>query len=181
MLVTHERIAHTGVFQGAVHLEFAGCTGLGFLLVHGGGKTGFVYRQTTFTADIARQIEWETIGVVQLEGHFAGQHFHTTSQGGIQNLHAVFQRFVKAFFLGFQDRHDAIRLLRQAGVGLAHQGHEVGHQFVEKRCFLTQLVAVANGAADDAPLHIAAAFVRRNDAVADQKRGGADVVGNHPQ
>ena len=40
---------------------------------------------------------------------------------------------------------------------------------------------MANGAANDAALHIAAAFVGRVHAVADQKRGGADVVGNHAQ
>ena len=181
VLVTHEGIAHAGVFQGAVHLEFAGCAGLRFLTVHGGSEAGFVHRQATFAADIARQIERKTIGVVQLESHVARQYFDAASQGSIQNLHAVFKRFIKPLFLGFQHRHDALGLLRQAGVGLAHEGHQVGHQLVEKRCFLTQLVTMANGAADDAPLHIAAAFVAGDDAVAHQKRGGTDVVGNHAQ
>ena len=38
---------------------------------------------------------------------------------------------------------------------------------------------MADGAAHDAALHVAAAFVRRDHAVADQECGGADVVGNH--
>ena len=52
---------------------------------------------------------------------------------------------------------------------------------MEKRCLLAQLVAVADGAAHDASLHVAAAFVARYHAVAHQEGGGANVVCNHPQ
>ena len=54
-------------------------------------------------------------------------------------------------------------------------------QLVEEGRLLPQLVAVADGAADDAALHIAAALVAGDHTVADQKRRGADVVGNHFQ
>ena len=40
---------------------------------------------------------------------------------------------------------------------------------------------MTNGAAHDTTLHIASAFVGGDDTVADQKRCGADVVGNHAQ
>ena len=40
---------------------------------------------------------------------------------------------------------------------------------------------MANGAAHDAALHIATAFVARHHTVAHQKRSGADVVGDHAQ
>jgi hypothetical protein len=69
----------------------------------------------------------------------------------------------------------------QAGIGRTHQGDQIGHQFVEERCFLAQLVAVADGAADDAPLHIAAPLIGGHHAVADQKRSRPQMVGNHPQ
>ena len=52
---------------------------------------------------------------------------------------------------------------------------------MKERCFLTQLIAMANGAADDPALHIAATFVARNHAVAHQKGSRADVVSNHAQ
>ena len=52
---------------------------------------------------------------------------------------------------------------------------------MEKRLFLTQLVAVANGAANNAALHIAAAFITRRYTVAHQERGSTNVVGNHFQ
>ena len=40
---------------------------------------------------------------------------------------------------------------------------------------------MADGAADDAAQHIAAPFVAGNDAVGNEKRAGADVIGNHLQ
>ena len=52
---------------------------------------------------------------------------------------------------------------------------------MEKRRFFAQQVAVANRAADDAALHVAAAFVGRHHAVAHQKSRGADVIGDHAQ
>jgi hypothetical protein len=52
---------------------------------------------------------------------------------------------------------------------------------VEERRLLAQLVAVADGAAHDAALHIAAAFVAGDHAVAHQERRSADVVGDHAQ
>ena len=96
-------------------------------------------------------------------------------------MHAYFQRLVKPLFLGFQNRSDALGLGCQAGVGRAHEDHQIGHQFVKKRCFLAQLVTVADGAADDASLHITAPFVGGHDTVADQKSSGSQVVGNHAQ
>ena len=69
----------------------------------------------------------------------------------------------------------------QAGIGRAHEGDQIGHQFVEERGFLAQLVAVADGAADDAPLHIAAPLVGGHHTVADQKRSRPQMVGNHPK
>ena len=66
-------------------------------------------------------------------------------------------------------------------VGAAHFLHQIRHEFVEERLLLPQLVAVANGAADDAAQHVAAAFVAGNDAIRNQKGTGADVVGNHFQ
>ena len=40
---------------------------------------------------------------------------------------------------------------------------------------------MADRAAHDAALHVAAAFVARDHTIAHQKRSGADVVGNHAQ
>jgi hypothetical protein len=67
----------------------------------------------------------------------------------------------------------------QLRIGHAHLGDQVGHHLVEEGGAGAQLVAVADGAADDAAQHVAAAFVARDDAVGDQEGAGADVVGQH--
>jgi hypothetical protein len=151
------------------------------LLVHGGGKAGLVYAQVTLAAHVFGQIQRKAVGVVQFERHLAGQLFGAAGQRGVQNFHAVGQRFKKALFLGLQNLGDALALRLQAGISIAHEQHQVGHQLVEKGLFLAQLVAVADGAAHDAALHIAPALIAGQHAVADQKRGGANVVGNHAQ
>ena len=76
---------------------------------------------------------------------------------------------------------DALLLFGHVGVGLAHDANQVCHQFVEKRGLFAQLVTVADGSAHDAALHVTAPFVAGHHAVAHQKRGRADVVGNHAQ
>jgi len=50
----------------------------------------------------ADQIEREAVGVVQLEGHFAGQHFDAASQGFVQDLHAGGQGLEEALFFHAQ-------------------------------------------------------------------------------
>ena len=72
-------------------------------------------------------------------------------------------------------------LARELRVGVAHLAHEVGHQLVEERLLLPELVAVAHGAARDAAQHVAAALVAGDHAVADQEGAGADVVGDDAQ
>ena len=52
---------------------------------------------------------------------------------------------------------------------------------MEERLLAAELVAVADGAADDAAEHVAASLVPGNDAVDDQEGAGADVVGDHLQ
>ena len=97
-VVAHKVAARARIVERLVHLELARRAGLGFLLFHGRGKTGFIHRQATLTAHVGRQIERKAIGVVQLERHLTGQHFHTTIEGSVQNLHAALQRFKKALF-----------------------------------------------------------------------------------
>ena len=181
MLVASEDIAAAGELQRAVHLELAGGARLGFLPVHGNGKTGLVHAQATLTADVSGEVERKAIGVVQLEGDVAGQDLDAIGQRGVQDLHADFQRLEKALFLGLEHGSDVRLLLAQLGIGLAHEPGQLSDQFVEKRRFLAQQVAVANGAANDAALHVAPALVGRVHAISHQESSGADVVGNHAQ
>ncbi len=87
----------------------------------------------------------------------------------------------EALFFLLQNTLHAHLLGDQLGVGAAHLFHQVGHHLVEERGACAQLVAVADGAADDAAQHVAAPFVAGNHAVGDQEGAGADVVGQHLQ
>ena len=106
---------------------------------------------------------------MQLKGHLTGQHLHASGQGGIQNVHAGFKRFKKALFFSLKHVGHTLGVLGQTGVRRAHELYKVWHQLMKKRRFLTQFVAVANGAADDAPLHIPATFVAGYDPIHHQK------------
>ena len=64
---------------------------------------------------------------------------------------------------------------------VAHHAREIIDQFVKKRFFLSEFVAVAHRATGDTSQHIAASGVFRNHAIANQKGTGADVIGNHAQ
>ncbi len=90
----------------------------------------------------------------------------------------MLERLGEPLLLRLQHLGDEILLPRQLGIGLAHQARELGHELVEKRLLLPELVAVANRTADDPAQHIAAAFVAGNHAVDDQERAGADMVGD---
>ena len=181
LVVTHKGVACAGVLQRAVHFEFTSRTGLGFLTFHGSSKASLVHAQIALTADVGRQVQGEAVGVVQFESHVTRQYFDATFKRRIQNLHTHFKGFEEALFFSLQDVGDAFFLRRQAGVSSAHQLHKVGHQLVEERCFLTQLVTVSDGAANDAALHIATTFVARHHTIADQECSGTNVIGNDAQ
>ena len=117
---------------------------------------------------------------MQLECHIAWQNF-SVRQRRIQNLHADFKCLKKPLFLDPQHIGDTRRLRSQSRIGLTHHLHQIRHQLVKKRRLLAQLVAMANRSADDAALHVATAFVGRVHAVADEERGGTDMVGNDAQ
>ena len=108
---------------------------------------------------------------------FQFQEFHAVEHL-VKQTHAFFQRFAEAAFFRAQGFHNLRLFFFQLGICTAHRFHQIGHEFVEKRLFLTEFVTVAHGAADDAAQYIAAAFVGRHHAVGNQEGAGADVVGN---
>ena len=71
--------------------------------------------------------------------------------------------------------------LGQLGEGRPHLRRQGGNQVVEEGLLLAELVAVADGAANDAAQDITPPLVARGDAIDDEEGGGADVVGDDPQ
>ena len=86
-----------------------------------------------------------------------------------------------AMLLVFHHARHALHALHHLGVGALHQlGHEAG-QLIQERVFHPHHADVAQGAAHDFAEHIAASFVGWQDAIVDQERGGAAVIGGDAQ
>lgn len=159
------------------------------LAIHGGVEGGLVDDDVVLAAHVLREVEREAVGIVQLEGEFAVEHplflilagGLELAQRAVEDRHAVLDGLEEAGLFGAQHIDHAVARFAQFGVGLAHFLDEIVHQLVEERGAAAQLVAVADGAADDPAQHVAAAFVARDHAVDDQERAGADVVGDHAQ
>ena len=64
---------------------------------------------------------------------------------------------------------------------VAHHRSEVIDQFVEKRLFLPELVAVTHRTARNTPQHVAATGILGNHPVTDQKSTRANMVSDHAQ
>ena len=77
--------------------------------------------------------------------------------------------------------HDVVLLQRKLGIGIAHQASELGNEREEKRPFLTELVAMSNGAPNDASKHIPAPFVAGDHPIDDEKGAGTNVISDDPQ
>ena len=98
-----------------------------------------------------------------------------------ENLHASIERLGKALLFFLQDFLDVRLRFLQLGIGIAHLLCERRDQFVEEQLVGAELLAVANGAADDAAQHVAPALVAWQHAVDDQEGAGADMIGDDVQ
>ncbi|OIQ76323.1 hypothetical protein GALL_420010 [mine drainage metagenome] len=169
------------VFQVGRHPELAGGARLFFLVRHCLVESGHVNSDAMLAADVGGQVEREAIGVVQLEGGFAIEGGDAGSGHGRQFLiqygHAMLDGLEEAVFLLEQHVHDACPPGLDLRVGIPHLGHKVRHHAVEESRADAELVAMADGTADDAAQHEAPAFVAGNHAVGNQEGAGADVIG----
>ena len=73
-VITFKTGLRTFIDQRRRHMKFTSSTRLITLTRHGRIKTCLIHVELTFTANIRRQIERETIGVVQLERNITIQH-----------------------------------------------------------------------------------------------------------
>ena len=182
-LIAHKFAARIDRAAGAqIDAEFTGRAGAIALQLHLTLVAGQIDLEIALAGNVGRQVRRETVGIVQQKQQRARDDLAAgLRHAGFELRHARFQGLGEAFFFGPQHARDLLGALRQLGVGSAHDPRQHRHQLVEKRPRLTEFVAVAHGAAHDAAQHIAAAFVRGHDAVADQKAAGADVIGDYAQ
>ena len=93
-------------------------------------------------------------------------------------MQPALQGLAEAGFLQQQGLDDQCFGEAELGVGGAHLADQDGNQPVQHRVARAHHVRVAHGAAHDAAQHVAAALVRRQHAVGDQERDGAQMVGD---
>src|SRR5260370_15299006 len=99
-------------------------------------------------------------------------------QRALQDFHAVLQRLGEALLLRLEPLRHAFPCLRQLGIGRSHDAREIRDDAMEERLLLSKLVAVADGAADDAAKHVAAAFVAWDNPVHHKEGTRADMIGD---
>ncbi len=99
----------------------------------------------------------------------------------LQQPRALLQRAPEGLLLGGEPLLDRLALLRQFGVGGAHQlAHHRGVAH-EEAALHAERAALLDRAAHHTPQHVAALFVGGHDAVGDHERHAARVVGEDPQ
>src|SRR4051812_5100243 len=164
------------VFERRRHRELRRGAGALALLLHRRLEARHVDHHAALAADVGGEVDREAEGVIEAKRRFAVQQLLARRKRRLEHAHAVLQRLGEALFLLLQHIADALARAAQFRIRVAHDAVEVRHQAVEERLLLAKLVAVADGAANDPPQHVTAAFVARNHAVDHEETAGADMV-----
>ena len=119
---------------------------------------------------------------MKLERHVARHDAAGFEAGGglLKQRHAAAERAAEAFLLLAQGLDDQRAGAHQLGIGRAHFVDQGRGQAVHQRISGAEDVGVAHGPAHDPAQNIAAALVRGRDAVGDQERRRAQMVGDDP-
>lgn len=152
------------------------------LLVHGLVKALFVEVEAVFMQDLFREFPRETEGIVEAEADLARQlllafllEFGNLS---VEEFHALVERGREAVFLDADDFLDVVVLGDEFAevAGIAVDVDDGVNGALEEFALDAEHAAMADGAAQDAAQHVAAALVRRQDTVHDHDGHGAGVV-----
>ena len=117
---------------------------------------------------------------MQQERVVAGDDLAAARAGALlEQLEAAGEGRREALLLGGEDGVHVLAVLLELGIDGAHlPDHDVG-EACQERCLQADAVALQDGAADDPAQHVAASLVRGSDAVGDEERHRAAVVGQH--
>ena len=132
--------------------------------------------------DLARQLDRKTERVVQHERVLTRDQARAVVvrvvDQPVEHRHAAFERSIEGLFLSAQRLHDARDVVAQFGISRFERPHHRGNEFGEKAVRIAEQTAVANRAPNQEAQHVAAIGIGRIDAVVDQERHGARVVGD---
>ena len=163
-------------------VELARGARAGTLRLHFDVEAMLVDGETFLARDIRGQVGRKTIGIVKLENRLAVDGIALQAADRLlENTHALFEGFGESLLFLVQYPLDVAAMLAQFRIGVSHLFVERFDEPVEKRLAATEMMAVARGAADDAPEDVTPALVGGQHAVDDQERAGTNVVGDDAQ
>ena len=128
-----------------------------------------------------REIEREPIGIIETESGFA---IELGARGEslcliIEHSKTAHERGAKACLFEAQGFGDQRFGADEFGIGLTHFAHESRHKTPHQRIARAQQLRMTHSAAHDPAQHIAAAFIGGQNAISNQKRRGAQMIGDH--
>src|ERR1700682_244072 len=138
-----------------------------------GLESGEVHRVSTLSRHQLGEIDRKSEGVVQLERIFPGDRAvnRSGSVGGflwrelVEAAHAAFDRGEEAFLLRARGIDDVLGALAQLGINVAHLIDDDANKLYERRLPATEEPGVAHRAAKNSSQNVAAAFIRRKNAI----------------
>ena len=130
-----------------------------------------------------RQVKRKAVGVVKREGGLAVEHVALFERCAflVQYCQAAIQRLAETGFLELQRFFDEIFRAHQFRISLSHLAHQRPDKPIHQRLFGAEQLPVPHRATHNSPQHIAAALVRRQHAIGNQKRRCSQMVGDHAQ
>ena len=153
------------------------------LLVHQAIERDRIDGGSAFRRDLARELERKTVRIVQQKGLVAADDAFAVARAPRRSRDRASPCRARAY-----DRRSAPPVaapatmrgcaLAQLRIARLERTHDGRHELGEKSVGIAEQPAVANRAADQEAQHEAAIGVRRIDAVVDQERRRAQVVGD---
>ena len=142
-----------------------------------------VYRAAVLPGDQFSEVDWEAVGVVELERVSSGDDLALSGSRDalVHQLDAPVEGAQECELLFADDILYEFLLLGDLRIGLSHIIHELLHEAAEERFAQPEEgVSVADGAAEDSPDDIACLDIGRQLPVGDAEADSPDVVCDDP-
>ena len=175
------------VRNGNTSVFCTGIAGAGALFFHGLIEAVFIQIQTILMQDLFRQFPWETECIIETETNLAVEAVFAGSLDGldlfVQQVHSLIQGSSKAIFLNADDFLDIVRLVDEflEVLGSAIDLYDCIHSTFQEFPFDAKHAAMTDRTAQDTAQDIAAAFIRRQDAIHDHNSHGTGMVSDYFQ
>ena len=146
----------------------------------GRSEAGFVNRESALFDDIPGNLEWQTQRRFQIKCPFSRQRAARTQllQHAVEFVQAALHGAVEALFFQRDDVFDALGLLHQFAVMLAHVVDDGIRDFRQEGAVKAELAAKASRPPDDDAGNGRAAFGAGQDTVADEEDSRPRMIGD---